>query len=74
MKISKDIEDKFYEGIATKRTRFGINASVLIVRGPYQGQRGSILSLVTIDPQPRYLVELENGMDSQIDEADLSQI
>ena len=73
MKVPREIEDKFFAGQRTEKTKFGINASVSILRGPNEGERGSVISVLSVEPQPRYLVELSNGSDTQIDESDMAK-
>jgi hypothetical protein len=46
------------EGVA-----FEINHSVEIVSGPFRGKGGAVISLLGLEPEPRYLVELGSGQD-----------
>jgi hypothetical protein len=41
------------------------NTLVAINEGPNVGQRGSLVSLVELLPEPTYIVELESGIDVQ---------
>jgi len=71
MKIPKDIENNFFDGLPTSKTKFGINAAVSIINGPHKQHNGSVISLITIEPNTKYLVELSVGTEVQIDELDL---
>jgi hypothetical protein len=42
------------------------NTLVTINEGPNLGQRGSLVSLVELTPEPTYIVELESGIDVQV--------
>ena len=74
MKIPKEIEEKFYEGLTSDKTKFGINASVSILNGPHQGEGGSVISIIAVKPQTKYLVELANGSEIQINETELAPL
>ncbi len=55
------------EGIA-----FGLNDSVRIKSGEFEGQFGSVISLISAEPIPIYLVELGNdGLDIEIAQSEL---
>jgi hypothetical protein len=42
---------------------FEINHSVEIVSGTFRGKGGAVISLLGLEPEPRYLVELGSGQD-----------
>lgn len=44
------------EGVA-----FGPEAPVEVTAGPHAGKRGTVLLLVLLRPEPKYVVELEAG-------------
>ncbi len=51
---------------------FGLNDSVRIKSGEYEGQFGSVISLTSVEPIPIYLVELGNdGSDVEIAQTEL---
>jgi hypothetical protein len=54
------------EGVA-----FLLNDSVRVTAGPRAGWRGSVISLVEITPHPVYIVELSDGQDVKLSQADL---
>ena len=71
MKIPQEIEDKFFAGLPTDKTKFAINAAVSILSGAHKGEAGSVISILSIEPQTKYLVELNSGMDIPVAESDL---
>src|SRR2546426_6208286 len=44
---------------------FGQNAPVKIRFGPRQGAKGTVISLVGLEPEPRFLIELASGEDGE---------
>ena len=51
---------------------FGLNDSVLIKSGDYAGHSGSVISIISVEPMPIYLVELGiNGKEVQIKQSEL---
>jgi transcription antitermination factor NusG len=50
----------------TLGVRFAHNDYVRIVSGAYAGQSGSLVTVLSLEPQPQYIVELENGFDAEI--------
>jgi Immunity protein 53 len=50
---------------------FLLNDSVQVVAGPHCGARGAVVSLIETSPQPIYLVELGNGIEARMQQADI---
>ena len=49
------------------------NELVQIRAGPYAGSLGSLVSVLTLIPEPKYIVELESGSDAQIMQSELGR-
>jgi hypothetical protein len=47
------------------------NDYVSILSGPYAGQKGSLVSIMAMEPEPSYTVESEAGMDINVKQSDL---
>jgi hypothetical protein len=71
MSVPQQVLDKFYEGKASEFSKFGVSASVKVTSGPHKEKRGSVVSLETLQPVPKYLVEFSDGSDALINERDL---
>jgi hypothetical protein len=56
--ISPDLEKLWFRQEAVPGAAFRLNDYVAIVSGEHAGKFGSVISLLTLDPQPTYLVEL----------------
>ena len=54
--------------------KFLLNDSVEIIKGKNEGQKGSVISLIEINPEPRYLVELGTGEDVYVLESQLKSL
>ncbi|MGZ3737547.1 MAG: hypothetical protein ACXVC0_21455 [Bdellovibrionota bacterium] len=71
MQIPPEIENQFFLGLPSEKTTFGINAPVSILRGLHRGKAGTVISILAIEPQTKYLVELSSGADVEMAESDL---
>ena len=58
---TRGLGDRWLAGEPIDGVLFAHNAAVSITEGPYSGERGSVLLLMGIRPQPTYLVELGSG-------------
>jgi ribosomal protein S4E len=47
------------------------NDYVRVIDGPHQGKTGSLVSLLTVETEPKFLVELEEGGDIEIRQSQL---
>lgn len=45
---------------------FQLNDAVNVVLGPTAGAKGCVVSLLGMEPEPRYIVELSSGSDIEI--------
>jgi hypothetical protein len=52
---------------------FSHNDFVNVVSGDSAGMKGSLVTILTLDPEPRYLVELESGVDVPVWQSQLSR-
>lgn len=53
-----DVQAQFFAGQRTQAVRFVLNDVVEIVSGPHAGRKGAVVSLVRVDPEPAFVVEL----------------
>lgn len=68
----EEVNNLWYNSQPIKGIAFGLNDSVRIKSGDLAGQAGSVISIISIEPMPIYLVELGiNGEDVQIKQSDL---
>lgn len=74
MVISKDLEELWYDFRPVPGAKFKMNETVKILNGNHSGQIASIISLETIDPEPKYLIELNSGEDMIVAESNLELI
>ena len=42
------------------------NDSVEVISGPHKGERGSLVSLVNLDPEPEFILEAESSQDIHV--------
>ncbi len=62
-RISQNLIDAFMARTRTDQVLLVINDAVNIVSGEYKGKVGSVISIVSIDPELTFLVELSDGKD-----------
>ena len=53
---------------------FTLNDSVEVVEGSLAGEKGSLISLIKLEPEPVYLVEISDGSEVQLKESYLQAI
>jgi len=59
--INKEIEAKWNKSEPIKGIKYLLNDAIKIIKGKYEGEVGSVISLVELNPEPKYYVELSNG-------------
>ena len=59
--LSTDLESKWFSGEEISNVLFQLNQTVEIGSGTYEGNKGAIISLLQIEPEVRYFIEIENG-------------
>ena len=57
----RGIGDRWLAGESVPGVTFGHNDAVEITEGEYAGETGMIILLMTLHPEPRYLVQLREG-------------
>ncbi len=66
-----EVGRRWMAGEPVKGVAFRLNDSVQVVAGPHCGACGSVISLTEASPQPIYLVELGDGSDVRLQQADI---
>lgn len=61
MSPDKETNDAFYNGEKIGEVAFIINDSVEILEGEEKGRFGSVISLISLSPEPIYLIELDGS-------------
>ncbi len=70
--ISADKEDLWFDQKAVPGAAFKLNDTVVIISGDHAGELASVISLLELTPEPRYVVELATtGWDLEMPEAAL---
>ncbi len=60
-RLEPAIVDRWMAGELPADVKFGLNAAVEVRFRPPHGGKGAVISLVGLEPEPRYLVELGSG-------------
>lgn len=69
--VNCEILDEWMQQVPVAGAAFGLNDPVCVVAGTHAGTSGSVISLLALDPSPRYLVELGSGEDIEAMESEL---
>jgi hypothetical protein len=64
--IMSNYDDSWMAGESIPGVRFKLNDCVRIVAGRHAGAYGSVITLLNVAPEPRYLVELSSGVDIEV--------
>jgi hypothetical protein len=70
-RVPDEIEAAFYSGDLSKGVFFRLNDYVLILDKNHSGKNGSVISIVTMEPEATYLIELEDGRDVEINQSQI---
>jgi hypothetical protein len=69
--IPPDLDELWSNFNLIPGVKFVLNASVEILKGKYIGEKGIIVSLQALNPEPRYLIELSSGEYVNVHESQL---
>jgi hypothetical protein len=61
----------WYQGRLPPGVAFGLNAPIRVAAGDQAGATGSVIGLIAVSPEPRYLVELASGVDVELGQSSL---
>ena len=50
---------------------FWHNDHVRIVAGPHAGASGSLVTVLALQPEPRFVLELETGLDVEVSQSEI---
>lgn len=65
-RLEPALVERWMAGELPAGARFGLNAAVEIRFRPPHGAQGAVISLVGLEPEPRYLVELASGDEIEV--------
>ena len=61
--MPKAVDEAFYSREPTKECPFCLNDSIEVLRGPFAGHVGAVISIESTSPEVTLLVELGDGRD-----------
>ena len=67
----KEIDELWFSFERVPGASFKLNDDVLITSGTHRGEWGAAISLLALEPEPVYLVELSSGFDTEVAESAL---
>lgn len=53
--------------------KFGHNDYVRVVTGPHSGATGSLVTVLSLQPEPRFVLELESGFDVEVLQSEIQR-
>jgi hypothetical protein len=60
-RVPREVEDRWYAGDRIEGVNFYFNDAVLIADGSHSGEGGTVISLLDLKSEPKYIVELGSG-------------
>jgi hypothetical protein len=64
--MTRGAGDRWLAGEAVPGVTFALHDAVEVVAGPCDGQRGAIVLLMSLSPEPTYLVSFGAGRDARV--------
>jgi hypothetical protein len=61
IRVPREVEDCWYVGNRIEGIDFYYNDAVLVAEGANSGEGGAVVSLLRLNPEPEYLIELGSG-------------
>jgi hypothetical protein len=61
MILDQDILERWMAGQTVAKIGFAFYEPVVVTEGPFSGSIGTVVSLVALEPEPVYTVELDRG-------------
>jgi hypothetical protein len=74
MLMDTNLINDWLSGIRLPGVLFGVNDAAFIVAGPHQGEAVAVISIVELEPEICYSVELRNGSDLVVKQSYLNKI
>lgn len=62
----QDIAQAFLDHTPIPGVLFEHNDYVHIVGGPHSGNSGSLVTVISLEPEPKFTLELESGFDVEV--------
>ena len=69
---SVQLNQSFLSHTSISGVAYEHNDFVLVVSGAHAGSKGSLASLISLTPEPTYILELESGFDVEIKQSELA--
>jgi len=66
-----DLGQAFLNRDAIPSVLFFHNDFVRVVAGPHKGGAGSLVTILEVDPEPRFILELESGYDVEVAQSEI---
>ncbi len=73
MVIELQIHNSWLGGEKVEGAKFIHNSYVEVIAGEHKGATGSVVSLVCLGSDARYIVEKESGFDIEVAESDIAE-
>ncbi len=73
MAIDLHIHNSWLGGEKIEGAKFIHNSYVEVIVGEHKGARGSLVSLVRLGADARYIVERESGLDIEVAESEIAE-
>ncbi|MGZ8272027.1 MAG: hypothetical protein ACXW1T_12325 [Methylophilus sp.] len=70
----QDIGQAFLDHVPIQGVRFQHNDYVQVISGPQTGKTGSLVTVLSLEPEPLFILELESGFDTEVLQSQLTYV
>jgi hypothetical protein len=71
---SRDLGQAFLNGDSIAGVVYAHNDCVRVVSGPHTGDSGSLVTVLSVDPEPKYILEAESGRDIEVLQSQIERV
>jgi len=69
---TRDLEQAFLNREPIDGVLYFHNDFVRVVAGPHGGTAGSLVTVLSLEPEPRFVLELESGFDVEVLQSEIA--
>jgi hypothetical protein len=70
---SEDLAQAFLDRVSIPGITFWHNDYVRVVSGTHSGSAGSLVTVLSLQPEPRFVLELESGFDVEVYQSEIER-
>jgi hypothetical protein len=68
-----DLGQAFLERTSIEGVRFFHDDYVRVIAGQHAGKTGNLVTVLNLDPEPRFVLELDSGLDVEVVQSEIER-